>query len=103
MSETIPRQLKKFVIERAHGCCEYCHSQERYAPTVFSIEHIIPRKVGGASTADNLAFSCQECNNHKYTKTEAPDPSSGEIVPLIILASIVGETILPGVMIFFLS
>jgi hypothetical protein len=29
-----------------------------------------------------LAFSCQGCNGHKYIKTEAPDPFSGEIVSL---------------------
>jgi hypothetical protein len=46
------------------------------------LEHIIPRSRGGVSTADNLAFSCQGCNNHKYTKTDGPDPLSNEVVPL---------------------
>jgi hypothetical protein len=29
-----------------------------------------------------VALSCQGCNNHKYTKTEARDPASKQIVPL---------------------
>lgn len=59
--------------ERAHGCCEYCRSQERFATHSFSVEHITPRRRGGASVQDNLAFSCQGCNNHKYTKMDARD------------------------------
>jgi len=46
------------------------------------VEHIIPRAAGGRSEADNLALACQGCNNHKYSKTEAPDSGSGEMVPL---------------------
>ena len=82
MSERLSKQLKRLVIERAHGNCEYCHSQEQFAPTTFSVEHIIPRSVSGTTAADNLALSCQECNNHKYNKIQAIDPTSGEHVPL---------------------
>lgn len=42
----------------------------------FSVEHIIPRDKGGRTVRDNLALSCQGCNNHKYTKIEARDPVS---------------------------
>ena len=48
----------------------------------FSIEHVVPRSKGGETALENLAFACQGCNNHKYTKTEAPDPISGQVVPL---------------------
>lgn len=68
------------IARRAAGCCEYCLSQEKYSPTKFSVEHILTKKRGNA--ADDLALSCQECNNHKYIKTSAPDPVSGETVPL---------------------
>ena len=82
MSDTLSKKLKRLVVVRAHGCCEYCLSQEQYAPTTFSVEHIIPRSVGGISTSENLALAYQECNNHKYTKTEAFDFTTGETVPL---------------------
>lgn len=29
-----------------------------------------------------MALACQGCNNHKYNKTEAIDPITGEIAPL---------------------
>lgn len=67
---------------RAKGCCEYCRSQERYATQVFSVEHIVPRQSGGRMALENLALACQGCNNHKYTKTTAPDPVSTAVVPL---------------------
>lgn len=82
MGDALSKKLKRMVIARARNCCEYCLSQEQFAPTTFSIEHITPRTVGGISTAENLALACQECNNHKYTKTEALDFTSGEVVPL---------------------
>jgi hypothetical protein len=78
----VPAELRRFVEQRAKGCCEYCHSQEKYSAQSFSIEHIIPRQIGGETIAENLALSCQGCNNHKATKTEATDPASGMIVPL---------------------
>ena len=70
------------VVERAKGCCEYCHSQEQYSPDSFSVEHIIPISKGGVSDFDNLAFACQGCNNRKYTSTEAIDAVSQATVAL---------------------
>lgn len=67
---------------RARGLCEYCRSPERFAPSTFSVEHIVPRCRHGKDDEGNLAFSCQSCNGHKYIKTEALDPFSGMIVPL---------------------
>lgn len=78
----VTAEQKQAVLERAHGCCEYCKSQARFATQSFSIEHIIPRQLGGETTLDNLALACQGCNNHKYTKTEARDPVSDNVAPL---------------------
>jgi hypothetical protein len=80
-SQVTARQ-RKAVVKRARGCCEYCRSQARFAMQPFSVEHIIPQSQGGQTKLDNLALSCQGCNNHKYTKTEGRDPVSGDIVPL---------------------
>ncbi len=70
----IPQQLRLIVFQRAQGCCEYCLSQEEFSTQAFSIDHIIPEEKGGETTSNNLALSCQGCNNHKYTKTEGYDP-----------------------------
>lgn len=75
-------QLRKQVKARAAGCCEYCGSQESFSSQSFSVEHIVPRVSGGKTSLSNLALACQGCNNHKYTKTEAFDGISGEMVSL---------------------
>jgi hypothetical protein len=75
-------RIKRIVRQRARGCCEYCLSQERFATHDFSIEHIIPASKQGSDSLDNLALSCQGCNNFKYNKIEATDPVSGIKCPL---------------------
>jgi 5-methylcytosine-specific restriction endonuclease McrA len=42
----------------------------------------MPVTLGGETTLDNLALACPGCNAHKYTRTEAPDPVDGAVVPL---------------------
>jgi hypothetical protein len=83
MSEKhIAAELRQLIRDQANGTCEYCRSQERFSPQRFSIEHIKPYSDGGQSTQENLALSCQGCNGHKYTKQEAVDPVTGEVVAL---------------------
>jgi hypothetical protein len=48
----------------------------------FSVEHITPRSREGDSSPENLALSCQGCNNHKYNHTQGVDPPTGVTVPL---------------------
>lgn len=74
--------LRRTVRERAQGCCEYCRSQARLATEPFAVEHIIPRFSGGKTELDNLALSCFGCNSQKYTKIDAIDPATGELVSL---------------------
>ena len=76
------KEQKRITAERAHGCCEYCRSQVRYATETFSTEHIEPQKAGGKAELDNLALACQGCNNHKATKIKAIDPVTKQLAPL---------------------
>jgi len=75
-------ETQRAVIERAHGCCEYCQSRADYATEPFAVEHIVPISRGGTSELSNLAFSCSGCNGHKYNKIEAPDSIDGTPAPL---------------------
>lgn len=81
-SEYVPARLRQLVFDRACGCCEYCRSPAKYAVDPLVIDHIQPVSRSGQTIAENLALSCQTCNNCKYTKTEAIDPVTNEIVPL---------------------
>ena len=70
------------VAARADNCCEYCRSPERFAVQSFSVEHITPSSRKGGKSLENLALACQGCNNLKYNKVQAVDPTRGEWVPL---------------------
>jgi len=78
----VPASLKRAVINRARGCCEYCRSQTRFAMQSFAVEHIIPLHAEGKTVLENLALACEGCNSHKHTKTQAFDPVSGNVAPL---------------------
>lgn len=84
MSESsyVSAKLRRLVAERANFVCEYCKSQESFSANPFSIEHIKPKVSDGKTVSENLAYSCQGCNSHKATKTEAIDPLSGKSVLL---------------------
>jgi hypothetical protein len=78
----IPAELRRLVYRRAQGRCEYCLTPEIVGFSVHEYEHIIARKHGGATTADNLALSCTLCNQRKSSDLAAIDPKTGEIIRL---------------------
>jgi hypothetical protein len=81
-SEYVTVALRKLVFNRGQANCEYCRSQAKFAVDPLVVDHVYPVSRGGKTIGENLALSCQTCNNCKYTKTTAIDPSSNEMVPL---------------------
>jgi hypothetical protein len=75
----VTRQL---VRERANYLCEYCHSLERLSANRFTIDHIIPRSLGGSDDLENLALACRRCNERRYNFVAGVDPETQEVVPL---------------------
>ena len=82
MAGRVSAAVRRIVRARARGRCEYCQTPEQFAPEALSVEHIVPRSGGGASGVENLALSCQGCNNHKYTRVSARDPVTDRMAPL---------------------
>ncbi|MEN9612135.1 MAG: hypothetical protein RLZZ628_2949 [Bacteroidota bacterium] len=74
--------IKQTVQQRAQFCCEYCLAQANISADSFVMEHILPVAKGGSNHLDNLAYSCQRCNNHKFTATHALDEVTGTTAPL---------------------
>jgi hypothetical protein len=75
--------MRTFVRQRAGNKCEYCQlRQEDSLLASLHVEHIIPRKHGGADGEENLALACIDCNLHKGPNLTGIDPESGEIVEL---------------------
>jgi hypothetical protein len=48
----------------------------------FEIDHVIARKHGGPTVAENLALACFFCNNRKGPNLSGIDPRTGRTVPL---------------------
>jgi hypothetical protein len=79
---TISNEVREAVILRAFKCCEYCKSQDKYSPTSFTIDHIIPESLDGTSELANLAYACFLCNRLKSNKLKAFDILTGKWIPL---------------------
>ena len=74
--------LREAVVERAIQCCEYCKSQDKYSPTAFTIDHILPESLDGKSDLENLAYACFLCNRLKSNKQKAFDVLTDQWIPL---------------------
>jgi 5-methylcytosine-specific restriction endonuclease McrA len=53
---------RKNILLRNNYTCQYCGVQDRKNMTV---DHVIPKSMGGKSTWENLVCACKECNSKK--------------------------------------
>lgn len=84
---TIPAALRALVRERAEFICEYCliHEEDagyRLRVRASHVDHVIARKHGGATHADNLALACALCNLRKGEGIASIVPETGDLVRL---------------------
>ncbi|MFM7578411.1 MAG: HNH endonuclease, partial [Microcystaceae cyanobacterium] len=70
VSRYISPDIQVQVRQRADFLCEYCHTSEQWQYINFTIDHVIPLKLGGSNSIDNLALACFHCNRHKSNKIE---------------------------------
>lgn len=74
--------MRREVVARAQGCCEYCLIPEVVSVTSHQVDHIIAEKHGGDTTLENLALSCLTCNLRKSSDIASLDPETGRLVGL---------------------
>ena len=83
MSTThIPAALRRAVVDRTHGRCEYCGIPEDATLAPHEPDHVVGEQHGGTTTLDNLAFACFRCNRLKGPNIATRDPRDGTLVPL---------------------
>jgi 5-methylcytosine-specific restriction endonuclease McrA len=56
---------KREVLRRDDYTCQYCGQRT----PVLTIDHVIPRHLGGQHEWDNLVTACPTCNHHKGGRT----------------------------------
>ena len=64
----LPRKLsKKEVFLRDRFTCQYCENKTQD----LTVDHVIPRRQGGAHAWDNVVAACTRCNLRKAGRTPA--------------------------------
>ena len=79
---SISESLRQQIFAEAGHRCEYCRTSRRLIGMPLVVDHIIPRSANGGNERENLAAACYRCNEFKWAKTHAPDPATGDLVPL---------------------
>lgn len=69
--DRLPRNEVKFnrrnIFARDKNCCQYCG--KRFPTSELSLDHIIPRSMGGKATWGNMVCACTKCNVIKGGRT----------------------------------
>lgn len=75
---SVSAKVRKVIWHRAQSRCEYCQMHQDHDPATFEIDHVIPEKMNGITTEDNLVLACFKCNNHKGPNIAGIDPETRE-------------------------
>lgn len=78
----VPARLRRRVLRRAGGRCEYCRLAQEGQEATFHLDHIRPVARGGSTVSGNLALACVSCSLRKEARRSAVDPVSGRKVAL---------------------
>ncbi|HEX9830943.1 MAG TPA: HNH endonuclease [Thermodesulfobacteriota bacterium] len=69
--DRMPRKEAKFnrinIFKRDGGICQYCG--EKFPRPDLTIDHLVPRSLGGKSAWDNVVCCCGDCNRRKGGRT----------------------------------
>lgn len=63
--KTIVKLNRKSILARDNFTCQYCGRRSEN----LTIDHIIPKRLGGESKWKNLVSACRKCNSKKADKT----------------------------------
>lgn len=63
------RASQWWINQLGRGVCYHC--ENRFHPSLLTMDHLIPVARGGMSEKNNVVPSCKECNTKKGYKTRA--------------------------------
>jgi hypothetical protein len=78
----VSARLRRLVVARASGRCEYCGLAQAGQEATFHIDHIVPESADGRTEEQNLALACVSCSLRKEARRSAIDPHSRRKVAL---------------------
>ena len=59
------RLTKREILRRDNYTCQYCGQKASY----LTVDHIVPRRLGGEHSWENLVAACPSCNHRKGGRT----------------------------------
>jgi 5-methylcytosine-specific restriction endonuclease McrA len=59
------RLTKREILRRDNNTCQYCGQRS----THLTVDHVVPRRLGGMYAWDNLVAACPSCNHRKGGRT----------------------------------
>jgi 5-methylcytosine-specific restriction endonuclease McrA len=65
--ESVVAFSRRNIFKRDHSTCQYCGA--RPGSEELTIDHVVPRSQGGASTWENCVLACVPCNARKANRT----------------------------------
>lgn len=70
MSRKSKNQIRQKLVKRDGPVCRICGKMWPSTPpkTEATIDHIVPRALGGSDRLDNLQLACKSCNHYKGAK-----------------------------------
>jgi hypothetical protein len=74
----IPADMRRVVVARAEGLCEYCLIAEVDTGFGCQFDHVISEKHGGTTTLGNLAQACVACNVAKGSDVGSIHSETGD-------------------------
>jgi 5-methylcytosine-specific restriction endonuclease McrA len=78
MASEVSAALRRSVIERAKGACEYCQLHQDFSIYTHEVDHVTATKHGGKTILENLALACLPCNRRKGSDLTSFDPETGK-------------------------
>lgn len=55
------------LVRRDRATCQYCNKQLQ--PSMITIDHVLPKSLGGGTNFSNCVVCCKPCNSKKSNKT----------------------------------
>ena len=62
-------EFKRQVYERDNYECQYCGLKLEHGDNRLTVDHVIPRRLGGSVLPKNMVCSCRKCNEQKAHRT----------------------------------
>lgn len=78
-SSFVRRSLRFAIYARDRFTCVYCRRQMPTSGADLTLNHVLPRSHGGASTACNLATACGKCNFSMQANPDRLPPAAAHL------------------------